>query len=299
LINELIHDNRKQLQSIRQINERVKGQCLIANNKLVNRQRSFTNNVRYYKARGDLALSEKAEAMNMQTSRKKQAADYAAYQSKANAWYKKKSAKLVKKLGEMKKALGNVEAAIKAVQDWTPKNTAFIQEQVNLAVDSFHQIMETPVSYDQEMIQLAASDKKIRRRLYQWLSMLKASFISTLSRIQSGQAMLTDSYSEMNKQLSKAIKLENSDAVRLGKSIKNWTLLIKNYGDNEKIYTALQVQTENVLKANKEWCKVESANYSKNKGSMEEQLKVFVELKLWLRKNYSRVRQWIRKRYNR
>jgi len=158
--------------------------------------------------------------------------------------------------------------------------------------------LETPVSYDHEMIQLAASDEKIRRRLYQWLNLLKAAFIGCLDRAQSGSKWVADSYAEMNKLLSKIIKLENADVVRLGKSVNNWTLLIKNYGENEKIYTALQVQTQNVLKANKEWCKVENSNFTKSKTSMEEQLKVFVELKLWLRKNYSRVRQWIRKRYN-
>jgi len=213
---------------------------------------------------------------------------------------RKKSAKWVKRIAGLKKALANVEAAIKAVNEWTPgQKSAFIEEQVKLAVDSFHQELETPVSYDQEMIQLAASDKKIRRRLFQWLNLLKASFIGALDRAQSSAKWVADSNAEMNKFLSQIIKLENADLVRLGNLIKNWTMLLKNYGENEKIYTALQVQTQNVLKANKEWCKVENANYGKSKSNMEDQLKVFVELKLWLRKNYSRVKQWIRKRYNR
>jgi len=148
------------------------------------------------------------------------------------------------------------------------------------------------------MIQLAANDKKIRQRLNEWVLMLKAAIVGGLEFATSAKKQIVDSHNTLNTQLSALIALENKDAVRLGKAIASWTILIKNYNDNEKIYSALTAQTQNVLKANKAWCKVEFSNYATNKDSMNSQLKVFIELKLWLRKNYSRVRDWIRKKYN-
>jgi len=299
LVNDLIHDNRKQLQSIRRINERVKGQCLIANNRLVNRQRSFTNMLRYYKSRASLALSEKSEAVNMRNSRRNQAKDYAAAQARFNLAFKNKSAKWDKRIKARQSALTYVVAAIKVVTDWKPNNSsAFIQEKISKSVEEYQKVMKFPLDYDHEMVQLAASDEKIKRRLFQWLNMLKASIIAAIDLAQSSKKHVTNSHDNLDKLLSQIIKLENADVVRLKKSINNWTILLKNYNDNEKIYSALNLQTQNVLKANKEWCKVESANYDKSRQAMSDQLKVFVELKLWLRKNYSRVRQWLRKRYN-
>jgi len=299
LINELIHDNRRQLQQIRRINERVKGQCLVSNNRLANRERSFANLLRYFKTTGRLALSEKAEAVNMQNSRKAQAKDYAAVQARINADFKIRSAKWDHRVKVLQQALTTVNAALKAISDWTPKTTpAFIEEKVKESVDAYRNTVEYPITYDSEMIQLAASDKKVKQRLFEWVTMLKAAIVDALSFVQSSKKEIIDSHNTLNTELSSIIKLESADATRLGLAINNYTLLIKNYNDNEKIYSALQLQTQNVLKANKQWCNVETSNYGKSKTSMEAQLKVFVELKTWLRKNYSKVRDWIRKKYN-
>jgi hypothetical protein len=299
LINELIHDNRKQLQQIRRMNERVKGQCLISNNKLANRERSFANNLRYFKSHGALALSEKSEAINMQASRKHQAADYAAAQKKYNLAFAEKNKKWATRVADLKLAVTHVDAALKAIATWTPSTkTSFIEEEVQKSVNAYQKTLEYPITFDSDMIQLAASDNKIRQRLFEWVNMLKAAIIDALSFAQSAHKEVTSLHHTMDQQLTNIIKLENADVARLTQSINNWTILIKNYNDNEKIYSALSTQTTNVLKANREWCNVETANYNKNKASMEEQLKVFVGLKEWLRKNYSRVRTWLRKKYN-
>jgi len=299
LINELIHDNRKQLQQIRRINERVKGNCLVSNNKLANRERNFSTLLRYFKARGALALSEKSEAINMQNSRKQQALDYAAAKSRFSVSCSRKTKKWAARANDLEASLARINAALKAIADWKPNTKpALIEEAVKESVDSYQKTMEYPLSYDSDMIQLAANDNKIRLRLSQWVTMLKASIINALDLAQTAGREIAAGCKKMDSQLTQIIKLENADAVRLGRSINNWTILIKNYGDNEKIYSALSIQTQLVLKANKDWCKVETSNYNSNKGSMEAQLKVFVDLKQWLRKNYSRVRDWLRKKYN-
>ena len=299
LIEDLIRDNRNQLQSIRRINQRVEGQCLVSNNKLVNRERSFASLLRYFKSRGELALSEKTEAINMQSNRNEQASSYAAAQTRFNQAYTTRVNKWNARVKDLEDAVTQVTAALKAVSEWTPvTKTSFIEEKIQDSVHAYQKSFNFPLTYDADMIQLSANDTKVRQRLYEWLNMLKASILNQLVLAQRSRTEVTSSHSTITQQITNIIKLEKADSARLAGSINNWTILIKNYGENEKIYSALSIQTSNVLKANREWCATENTNYTNNRKSMESQLNVFVELKEWLRKNYSRVREWLRKKYN-
>jgi len=69
LINELIRDNKNQIQRIRKINERVDGECLITTHKLRDRSVFFMGQKNYFHARGGVSLEEKTEAINIQGSR--------------------------------------------------------------------------------------------------------------------------------------------------------------------------------------------------------------------------------------
>ena len=299
LIEELIRDNRKQLQEIRRIYQRVDGSCLVSNNKLVNRERSFSSLLRYYKSRGELALSEKSEGINMQNNRNSQAANYTASIESFNLSYSAKIKKWNSRVTDLELAVNQVKVALSAVTNWTPiTNTSFIEEKIEASVKSFRKSFDLPLSYDHEMIQLAANDKKVKQRLFEWLTMLKASILNQLVLAQKSRTETTNLHSVLINQITNIIKLEKADSTRLGNSINNWSVLLKNYGDNEKIYSALSIQTSNVLKANIEWCKTETSNYNGARSSMESQLNIFVELKEWLRKNYSRVREWLQKKYN-
>lgn len=296
LVNELIHDNRRQLQSIRRVNERVKGQCLVSNNRLQNRERNFASVLRYFRTRGQVALSEKTEAINMQASRRNQAKDYAAAQARYNAAFTGRVNKWNSRVADFENAVKQVEAALKAVAAWGP--TSFIQTSIKTAVEAYTKATEFPLTFDSAMVDLASSDKKIKQRLYEWLNLLKSSLLNQLVLARDSRAQIQSSHKQINAQITQVISLENADVARLTRSINNWTILINNYSSNEKIYSALHLQTQNVLKANREWCKVEFSQYASNKKSMEAQLAVFVQLKEWFRKNYSRVRAWLRQKYN-
>ena len=299
LVNELINNNRKQLQEIRRINQRVSGQCLISNSKLVNRSRSFANLLRYFKSRGSLALSEKSEAQNMLNNRKQQASDYSVAQKRIQLEEKQNVDSSNKRILALQNAVTQVNAALKAIADWTPSTkTSFIEEKVKTSVEAYKKSMKFPISYDSDMIQLAANDKKVKTRLFQWLNILKATIVNALSHAQSSKLTLVSHHKLLNEDLLNIIRLEKADAKRLGGAIVNFTVLIKNYNDNEKIYTALSTQTALVLRNNKKWCRVEANSYGQNKQMMEVQLKTFVALKEWLRKNYARVREWIKKKYS-
>lgn len=127
--------------------------------------------------------------------------------------------------------------------------------------------------------------------------MLKATLIRTLSQAQSSKSEVEINHNRLDFDMSRMIKLLRRDVRRLNHVITNADRLIKNYSGNEAIYTRLYSQTNLIIEASNKWCDVEGDTFKKNKESMQEQLRVFIELKEWFRHNFQRIKQWIVKKY--
>jgi len=179
-----------------------------------------------------------------------------------------------------------------------PKLLPSLKKSIKEGVESYVQAKKgVPLKYDADMIQLAANDVKIRRRLYQWLNMVKAGVVDSLDKVKSVQTEETKRWTEFTTDVKALVAALQGDAKLLKSSIASLDQLIKNYNDNEKIYSSLQIQSNLVLTANKKYCNTENVNYSSSRRGMEVQLKVFSGLRQWLRKNYHKVRAWVRKQY--
>jgi len=298
LIDELIHDNRKQLQFIRRMNERVNGRCLISNNRLENRVNNFASLTSYFKSRGALALTERGESQTAMGSRNAQATYYTQTLTRLTNAATKFAKKWTTKISDLNDAYNKVNAAIKAVNDWTPKSTFFVEKSIKEGVEAYVQAKKgVPLKYDTDMIQLGANDVKIRRRLYQWLNMVKAGVVDGLDKVKSIQTEETKRWTAFASDVRALVAALQGDAKLLKANIASLDQLIKNYNDNEKIYASLQIQSNLVLTANKKYCNTENVNYDSSRRGMQAQLKVFAELRQWLRKNYHKVRSWVRKQY--
>jgi len=298
LINDLVRNNRRQLQDIIRINHRVQGQCLVSGSSLKNRQRNFKSLQEYFKLKLNNGLKEKAESQNMKDNRRTQAADYSASQVRFKRRYVNEIKSWNARINTAKEAINKADTAIKAVNEWKPNTShALIEKSIKETIVLYQKVNHFPLDFDFSFIQLAANDIKTRRRLYQWLNMLKATLVHTLDFVQSSKREVSRYFIELNGNLNALIKLLGQDAKRLDHVIDNLNSLIKNYNSNESIYNALLQQTILVISANKEWCRIEVDNYKYNQQRMTEQIEVFTELKLWFRHNYSRVRQWIQKKY--
>jgi len=297
LIEGLIHDNRKQLQSIRRINERVSGKCMITNNRLENRLNNFASLASYFKSRGALALTERSELQTLMGSRNSQATAYGASAKRLAtenvAFLKKWNGKI----SDLNEAYTKVQAALKAVNDWAPKNTSFVETAIQESVDAYISVKKIPLKYDTGMIQLGASDGKIRQRLFEWLNMMKQAVIESLQYCKAQLTEHTKAWAELSNDLSCIVTDLEADAKIAKANIVSFDTLIKGYNDDEKVYSGLQAQSSTVLAANKKYCATEESNYKNAKKDMEDQLKIFIELKQWLRKNFSRVKDWVRKKY--
>jgi len=300
LMNELIHNNRHQLQSIRKINSRVQGECAIVTHKLKDRATFFQGQTRYFKRRGSVTLEEKTEAVNIKNSRNNQNTALGAFITALSASHKRKMRKWSNRCSNGQRALNKVNVAIRAVNEWSPKSShAFIQQSIKETADLYKQVKNMPLSVPEEMIQLAASDRKLRKRLYQWLNHLKAAIVDTLAKCQRARTGVRRIFRHLRTVVGSLRAALLQDSKELGKAIENYTILIKVYSQNERIYSNLFDQNSILIQSNTRYCSTESSNFAAGQRAMESQLKVFISLRVWLRKNFHRVRRWITKKYSR
>jgi len=298
LIDELIRDNKRQIQKIRKINERVEGECLVTTHKLKDRGIFFNGQRSYFHSRGSVSVEEKGEAINVMASRNSQRLAYNTLLTTAKASHGRQSKKWGDRLEMNKNAINKVNAALRAVNEWTPKtNTAFVEQLVKESTELYTQVKNYPLTIPTSMVQLAANDLQIRKRLNEWILLLKGSLIETLAQAERALAEINTLFNKMEDTLAKLNDLLQDDAKKLALAIDNFGTLIKVYAENEKIYSNLASQNNLLVTANTKWCNQEVQNYKTNHQVMEGQLKVFVDLRFWLRKNFGRVRDWLKKKY--
>jgi hypothetical protein len=299
LMNELIHDNKKQLQAIRKVNASVQSECLVVTHKLKDRAVFFQGQSRYFKRRGSVTLSQETEARNIQASRDAQYKSYGDLLTAATARHKRKMRKWGSRCANSKKAIDKANIAIRAVTDWTPKSsTKFIQTSIAEAADLYKVVKKMPLSVPDEMIQLAASDRKLKKRLFQWLNFLKAAIVDNLAKCERAQAGVRRIYRTFKATVTDLRKALQVDSKELSKALENYKILIKVYSENEKIYSNLFDQNSLLVQANNKYCSTEKNNFLAGQKVMEAQLKTLVTLRFWLRKNFHRVKRWIRRRYS-
>jgi len=279
IMNELIHDNRKQLQAIKKINARTQSACLVVTHKLKDRAVFFQGQSRYFKRRGSVTLEEETEARNIQASRDAQGKSYGVVMTAATARHKRKMRKWSGRCANNKKAIDKVNVAIKAIVDWTPKsNVAFIQTSIKEAAELYKIVKKMPLSVPDEMIQLAASDKKLKKRLFQWLNFLKSALVDNLAKCQRARGGIRRIYRAFKKTVTLLRKALAADSKALSKALENYKILVKVYSSNEKIYSNLFDQNSLLITANSKYCSTEKNNFTAGLKAMEEQLKTFVTL---------------------
>ena len=299
LINELIHDNRRQIHRINKINARVVGVCEVTKHKLQDRKVFFAGQTKYFSSRRVAAAEEASEAVTVQSSRIAQRKSYKAILIAARARHTRQAKKWRIRIDGSLNGISKVLKAKKAVANWKPKKgVSFIQKTIEQAVKIYTEVKGYPLNVPTEMIQMSANDHQIRVRLIEWLNILHHALLVNLHRAQRALGAINTLYGRLASTIRRLRSELRNDARHLKQSLNNLNSLKKVYRQNERIYTRLGEQNSLLIQANNKWCAVEVTNYGVNKAVLEGQLKNFLALRFWLRKNFHRVRAWLKKRYN-
>jgi len=298
LMNELIHDNRRQLQKIKKINASTQSECGVVTHKLKDRAIFFAGQTKYFRRRVSVTIEEKTEAVNVKNSRIAQNTSFGALLIASTASYSRKMKKWGDRCSNSKKAVSKANASIRVVNEWSPKtSSAFIQQSIKETTDLYKTVKNYPLTVPEELIQLAANDKQLRKRLFQWLNYLKSSIVDSLAKCERSKSSIHRLYTSLRDTVNSLRGALSEDAKKLGQSIENYTILIKVYSQNERIYGNLESQNNLLVQANGKYCATESSNFKAGERVMESQLKVFTDLRFWLNKNFHRVKRWIKKTY--
>jgi len=299
LIEDLIRDNRKQIHKIDNMAAKVLAQCLVTTHKFKDRSIFFSGQTMYFKTRGAVAVEEKSESFNILNSRNAQAGADHILQVAATQRHTRQQAKWGGRVNRGMDAIKLVNAALTAVNNWSPSTKpAFIQESIKNSLDAFMKVKNVPISVPNELIQLAANDVQVRKRLFQWLNLLKSSVQDAVVFAKDALNAINMGFKNYDTTLTALQVALKADAQKLGFAIQSLTTLIKVYEENEKIYTNLASQNALLIEANSKWCQQEKNNFMQGRKAMTEQLRVFGDLRGWLRKHYSQVKGWLRKKYN-
>jgi menaquinone-dependent protoporphyrinogen IX oxidase len=299
MMNELIHDNHQQLQKIRKINASVQGECIVVTHKLRDRQFFFQGQTKYFQRRASVTISEKTEAVTIKNSRDAQNKSYNSLLIAATARYGRKMKKWNTRCSNGQKALNKANIAIRTVNEWTPKtSTGFIQQTIKETAELYKKIKKMPLTVPEELIQLGANDKRLRKRLNQWLLFLKQAILANLVHCQRSTSSVHRIYTNYKVTINILRKLLAHDSKKFAQAIENFTMLIKVYTQNTKIYSNLAAQNSLLVQANAKYCSTEQNNFVAGEKAMEAQLNTLIKLRSWLRKNYHKVKRWIRRRYS-
>jgi hypothetical protein len=297
LIGELIHDNRRHLHHIKKVHAAAQGECLITTHKLQDRNVFFNGQSRYFNRRGQVAISEKSESVNIYNVRVNQRKVLKTLLTSSKNRWARKHRKWSNRLGNANTAISKVMQAIRAVNKWSPKSSSLLQTSIKEASEIYSKINKYPLSVPSELIQLA-SDKNLRKRLFEWLNLLKSSILSQVNRAKDALSSISSFHTNYSAQIRALRRLLKRDSRSLSASIKNHEVLIKVYTQNEKIYTNLAVQNGLLINENRNWCNNDKVNFKSQSNIMEDQLRALTKLKAWLNGNYHKIKRWLRKRYN-
>ena len=298
LMNELIHDNHRQIQKIRKINASTQSECVVVTHKLKDRAIFFAGQTKYFKRRGSVTIEEKTEAVNVRDSRLAQNTSFGALLTAATARNGRKLKKWGDRCTNNRLAVDKSNSAIRVVNEWTPKSSvSLIQKTIRETADLYKSVKNYPLTVPEELIQLAANDRKLRKRLFQWLNFLKSSLVSSLASCQRSQNSIIRLHTSLKNTITSLRNALSDDAKKLSQMIENYTILIKVYSQNEGIYSNLSDQNNLLVQANNNYCATEAANFKAGERMMEAQLRTFTDLRFWLRKNFSRVRDWLKQKY--
>jgi hypothetical protein len=205
---------------------------------------------------------------------------------------------LKKRSAIAKGAVTHIDLAISHVKNWTPKGKALIQTSLNEISASYLQIQDLELVAPTELLETAHRDHKVKRRLLQWLSILRVQVLAAKFSLKSLRHRRVKLYNKIEKALASLIKnlgLANRAINRLivvaGQTIKSHEELLRLFGK-------LVAQNKQLVVASRNYCNVEAANFGKNKARIHGAIKLFREIRKYFIDHFSSIHGYIRAKFN-
>lgn len=301
LLTELVTDARKQIVAANKTYKKTRARCSVSKHGLKERQDYYEIFSGRLAIRAENIAEEKGQAIDNINFQNKTHALYARLYQEEVARHAVEKTLLSRKINATNHAVEKVNAALASVKAWAPadkKRTAFIQSQLEEVASAFLETHSYDIAVPSEMVELAASDKKVRTRILEWLQSLKIAFLDLQVSLQTVLSKRVTLFAKIEKELK-------DGQVSLAASIRSLTVAVKTYVTiargleaSAKLYAELTNKNAALIKANNKYCTAEKTNYNKIKASLDSQITLFRSLRSSFRDNYAKINRYVKRKYN-
>jgi len=298
LLNQLVHDGKKQLHDMTKVWRKVNARCQVSKFMLKGRQEFF--GVAFAAAQRSVrnARHRVAESEDFLKANRESIRVYKNFLNAEISRHKHAATKHARRHKVVKAAIDAIDRAIKELKNWSPKGAALIQTTMKDITVAFAEIQNFQLNTPTELIQTAGSDKKIKNRLLQWFGILRVQLLGAKAsgkRRAKKKGSLAARIEKATADLIKALKLANKSIKRVivaGKqSIKNQEKLVVLYGK-------LVTDNKALIIASRNYCNTEAKNYATNSARVKGALVLFREIRKYFIDHYGRIHSYIRAKFN-
>ncbi len=299
LLNELVDDGRKQLHDATKLYKGTEARCDVSTMRFSERQNFYDNkNVQIQEAvavaSGELTYAQNTvkalgEGWNLMT------AFLAAEQSR----HAEEAQLFETRLKNAADAVKSSEDAIKAVDQWkTVAQKAFVQIKLEKVTQAYLEVKSFQLVIPNSFLELAASDDQVRTRLLEWLGSLRLTLLEAKNNIENLYKIRQELWATIESAVADLVKTYDTDSTGLKKDSAVFESALKALNSSLQTFKSLASQNSGLIDSNKTYCDNETSNFSKAQNALNEQIKLFRDIRSYFRNNYEKINGFVKDKYN-
>jgi hypothetical protein len=302
LLNELVDDGRKQLHEANKLWKSTEARCDVSTMKFAERQAFYENKNTHIAESLEATKSDRDYADSTEKFLGTSAAWFSKFLADEQTRHKIDAEQAVKLYATAQAAVDNTDTAIKVVSEWTQgapavTKTALVQEKLNLVAASYLQIKSYKIVVPESFVQMAASDEQVRQRLLEWLGTLRITFLEAKDSVAQQNADVQTRAAEIEKAIGDLLYVYDGDQKFAHEQIAVHEAAAKTLSESAELFKKLVGENAALVLANNNYCTIEKANYSTAKSMIEDQLKLFRDVRTYFRNNYSKINKFVKGKY--
>ncbi len=300
LLTDLVEDGRKQLHDATKLWQATEARCDVSTMKFKERQDYYTNAKSQLTAHVNQVSAEQTYASSSVSFLNDSAKTVADFHTKHSANQIEEDAFLNGKIAFAKAGTDATQVAIDLVKDWNSAkapNTSFLQAKLEAVAQSYLQVKEHKIVIPSTFVQLAANDDQVRQRLLEWLQSLKLTFLEVQNKFEDTYKWRVDNWAKINAAAAELAEIYSADAKSYKDAITLYAEYVKTAQSSITLFTDLSDENTKLVAANSNYCGVEKTNYSTAKTTIEDQLKLFKEVRTYFSNNYGKLSEFVKGKY--
>jgi hypothetical protein len=297
LLNELVHDGKKQLHEIVKTWRGVEARCVVSKIKLAGRQEFFETYLAEATRQNANAVQRMGEIKDNIKGFKKSRGVYSALLKSEIARHHAQNTFLAAKVAHAKAGIASLATAHASVDEWTPKSAALVQTHMHTVSASFLEVNGSKLPEITALLE-RTTDVKVRGRLLEWLAGVRVQLLAGRQNFQTQLKDVSRFGAELEKALAAMLNSLTKSLTHLKKAIVLTTHAIASSNGAISLYGKLVGENKGLIAANNAYCKNEYKNFHVGQAESKAAIKLFREVRTYFNNHYSKIQSYIKSKYH-